>query len=193
MRWDRFDMAILIIITSLYFIGILDNTGFIIDKSINLIDLISLIVTICIAIYFGSYLKRKEDLGVRNREIILKYIEDVEIRINQYSAEYSNDGFNLISINRQNKIILNLISNVPKLLAKIKIEKGFYNFEPIISLLRNIHKELTYYNDADILDGVISIQDNKVSLCLERKDSIESLGLDLFFELNCFKIKLSNL
>jgi hypothetical protein len=184
-------MAILSLITSLFLVSFLEIIGFNIEKSINVIDLISLLVTIFIAIYFGNYLKRKEDLGVRNREIILKYIEDVEIRINRYSVEYSEDGFDLISINRQNKTILTLINSIPKLMTKMEIEKGFYNFEPIISLFRNIHKLLTYYTDEDILDDVISIQDNKVSLNIERRDRIDSLGLDLFFELNCFKIKLS--
>lgn len=193
MLWDRFDMSLLIIVVSLFFIGTLETQGFEIDKSINLIDFISLIATIFIAVYFGNYLKRKEDLGIRNREIILKYVDEIETKINQYSLEYGRDGFNLININRHNKKILTLINNIPKLLEIMKLDKAFYNFDPIVSLVRSIHKELTFYTDADVLDGIIVIQDNEVTLNLERKEKIESLGLDLFFELNCFKIKLSNL
>lgn len=193
MLYDRFDYISFIISSFLIILLVLDAMGFVLENSINLIDLLSLFVTIFIALYFGNYLNKKQNISSRNREIVLDFINSIEDEIIKYRIISTEDKFNLVSINSKNKQIKILIKKIPILFNKVVVPNKNLEIEIIEKSLKEVHKLLTYYTDGDILDGVYKIEDNNVTIDSNTRSTVEHLFFDIQFNIICLKISMSGL
>lgn len=191
MPFNKTDFIILITIVLLVLLLSMSEFGIVFEKSVNIIELFSLLTTVFIAVYFGRYLQKKQDIGSRNREVLLRYIDQIENKIITYKNEACAESFSLISINSKNKNLNILLGDIPKLMKKMNLKEQNEELELISTQFKEIHKLLTYYKEADVLDEIYIIEENIVTLNLERKTKVEVIFMRVLFNIVCLRINLS--
>lgn len=190
---NKFDLVVIMFLSILILFVLMNNFGINFESTVNIIDVLSLMTTIFIAVYVGLHLQKKENIVSRNREILLSYIEQVENKIIIYKNEACSENFNLISINSNNKSVNNLIGNIPKLLHKIKPSESFNEIDVFKKQTKDLHLLLTFYKEEDVLDNIYLIENNIVTINRDRRSQVESIFSELLFNIVCFKINLSKM